>query len=91
LFGLLVLGLALRAPAQTDEMTVSQLNLQAGTGQAAYVRWGSHDHVYSMGAKGTGFFIEDGDKEVFSIDPKGSIHVRSEVLSAESLSARTLL
>jgi len=79
---------ALTGYAQQDEMTVSQLNLHAGHGQAAFVRFGmDKKQVYSVGAKSTGFYIEHNDKDVMSIDLDGKVTVRTELFTAENLSA----
>jgi len=75
---------------EADEATVSQLNIHAGEGQAAYVSFGMQQKVWSVGADPKGFYIDDGKKNVFSIDLEGRVTVRSDIFAAEHLSAETL-
>jgi len=90
LLTLLVVALsALLSASQNAQTTVSQLNLHAGEGQAAFVRFGMGKHQYSIGAKSTGFFIEHNDKDVMSISPHGHVTVRTEVFSAENIVAES--
>lgn len=72
------------------EPTVSQINVLAGEGQAAYVSFGMEEKVWSVGADSDGFYIDDGGTSVFSIDLEGEVTVRSDVFSAENFMAERL-
>jgi len=71
-------------------MTISQLNLNGGDGQAAQVRMGQGDQAYTMGAKKTGFFINYQDEDVISITPAGNVIMRAEHVVAKKVRADSL-
>jgi len=78
---LLLLCLGVCAGQQANsQATMSQLNLNAGHEQAAQVRFGQGSHVYSVGAKKTGFFIEYQEEDVMSIDTNGNVVFRADVM-----------
>jgi len=72
---------------QDAQTTVSQLNIHAGDGQAAFVRFGMKTKTYSIGASHRGFYIQRGHHDVMSISPEGHVTVSTEVFSAENLVA----
>jgi hypothetical protein len=79
------------AQQPNSQMTMSQLNLNAGQEQAAQIRVGQGSHVYAVGAKKEGFFIEYQEEDIMSIDPEGNVVFRTDSLMARRLEADDLV
>jgi len=87
---LVCLALLVQLAAAKDGMTVSQLNLHAGKGQAAVVHFGTDTEEYTLGSHPDGFFVAHNTQDVFTIDRTGRVVVLSELLTVQQLAATGL-
>lgn len=76
---------------QKSGISMSQLNLNAGEDQPAFINFGQESRVYTVGAKKTGFFIEYQDEDLLSIDPKGNVVIRTDSVVMNALSTSSLI